>query len=108
MEIDIGQLEFIDKNLRRMAYWLENETGLKFTVTSLYRMDDNGVHGTLPVRGLDLRCRSQVIGISIEALVNNFWVYDPKRTGKKCCYMHGHESNLHFHLQVHPNTEFRG
>ena len=108
MEIDILQLEFIDRKLRKMADWVEKETGLKFTVTSIYRIDDGGVHGTLPVRGLDLRCRSLEIGISIEALINKFWIYDPKRPGKKCCFLHGHDSNLHFHLKVHPNTEFKG
>lgn len=108
MEIDLGQLEFVDKQLRKMALWAEAETGLKFTVTSLFRIDDTGVHGTLPLRGLDFRCRSLEIGISIEALINKFWIYDPKRPGKKCCLLHGHDTDLHFHLQVHPNTEFRG
>lgn len=108
MKIDIGQLDFIDKNLRLLAIWVEKKTGLEFTVTSIYRIDNDGVHGTLPVRGLDFRCRSLEIGISIEAMINKFWIYDPNRTGKKCCYLHGSESNLHFHLQVHPNTEFRG
>lgn len=108
MEIDIGQLDFIDSNLRKMAVWIENETGLKFTITCIYRIGDNGVHGTLPVRGLDLRCRSQVIGIPIEAMINKLWIYDTRRTNKKCCVLHGSGSDLHFHLQVHPNTKFIG
>jgi hypothetical protein len=108
MKIDMYQLDFIDKNLRTLALWIEKKTGLEFTVTCIYRIGDDGVHGTLPVRGLDLRCRSKEIGISIEAMINKSWVYDPNRLGKKCCILHGHESNLHFHLQVHPNTEFRG
>ena len=93
---------------RKLTAWVEKQTGLEFTITSIYRGDDDGVHGTLPVRGIDLRCRSLEIGISIEALINKFWIYDPKRPGKKCCFLHGHDSNLHFHLQVHPNTEFKG
>ena len=108
MKIDIDQLEFIDKKLREMAVWVEKETGLEFTITSIHRIGDDGVHGPLPVRGIDLRCRSLEIGISIEALINKFWAYDPKRSGKKCCFLHGRDSNLHFHLQVHPNTEFIG
>lgn len=108
MKIDIKQLEFIDEKLRTMADWLEKETGFEFTITSIYRIDDDGVHGTLPVRGIDLRCRSKEIGISIEALINKFWIYDPERLCKKCCFLHGNGSNLHFHLQVHSNTEFRG
>ena len=108
MKIDINQLEFIDKKLRELALWIEKETGLEFTITSIYRIGDRGVHGLLPVRGIDLRCRSLEIGISIEAFINKFWSYDPKRIDKKCCFLHGHDSNLHFHLQVHPNTEFIG
>ena len=108
MKIDILQLEFIDKTLRELAVWIEAETGMEFTDTSIYRIGDNGVHGTLPVRGIDLRCRSKEIGLSIEALINRAWMYDPGRLGKKCCYLHGDGSNLHLHLQVHPKTEFRG
>ena len=108
MKIDIGQLEFIDKKLRELALWIEKETGFELTITSIYRINDSGVHGTLPVRGIDLRCRSNEIGISVEALINKFWTYDHKRHGKKCCYLHGNGSHLHFHLQAHPNTEFKG
>lgn len=108
MKSDIGQLKYVHPKLRKMAKWLEKSTGLEFTETSRFRMDDDGVHGQLPVRGLDLRCRAQEIGIAIEAYINKHWIYDPKRSGKKCCYLHGSGSELHLHLQVHPNTEFRG
>lgn len=108
MRIDIDQLEFIDPKLREMALWVEKETGLEFTVTSLYRINDDGVHGQLPLRGLDFRCRNLETGITLEALINKFWKYDPGRMGLKCCLLHGEGSNLHFHLQVHPNTEFMG
>lgn len=108
MKSDIGQLEYVDQKLRKLIVWLEESTGLEFTETSRFRMNDNGVHGQLPVRGIDLRCRALDIGIAVEAYINKFWIYDPKRPGKKCCFLHGHDSNLHFHLQVHPNTEFIG
>lgn len=108
MEIDIKQLEFIDAKLREMALWLEEKTGLKFKITSLYRIGDTGVHGVLPLRGIDLRCRNKETGITLEALINKSWIYDSSRPEKKCCLLHGDGSNLHFHLQVHPNTEFIG
>ena len=104
MRIDIRQLEFIDKRLRNLVVWLEKETGLEFTITSLYRIDDSGVHGTLPLRGIDLRMRDEATGGMIESLVNCYWIYDPARIGKKCCFLHGKGSNLHLHLQVHKNT----
>ena len=105
MRLDIAQLEFIDKMLRDLVVWIEDKTGMEFTGTSLYRIGDTGVHGTLPVRGVDLRCRDASLGKNIEALVNGEWVYDPKRASKKCAYLHGKGSNLHLHLQVHPNTK---
>jgi len=108
MKTDIGRLEYVGQDLRKLAVWLETSTGLEFTETSRFRMNDDGVHGALPVRGIDLRCRSHEIGISIESYINKNWSYDPKRPGKKCCFLHGHGPNLHLHLQVHPNTEFIG
>ena len=108
MKLDIDQLEFIDPKLRDLALWIEKETGYEFTATSLYRIADTGVHGALPLRGLDLRCRSNEIGLAVEAFINRSWKYDPKRDWIRCCLIHGEGSNLHLHLQVHPNTEFVG
>jgi len=71
MNIDIGQLEFIDLKLRKILRHLEIETGYEFTITSLYRIGDKGVHGTLPLRGADLRMRNQQIGEAIAKLIND-------------------------------------
>ena len=48
MRIDVSQLEFIDKNLRLILLDIEKSTGVEFTITSLYRIGDVGVHGSLP------------------------------------------------------------
>lgn len=104
MRIDVGQLEFIDKKLRTMVKWLEKEVGVEFVITSLYRIGDKGVHGALPVRGMDLRMRNVEVGGEIERLVNAYWTYDPKRYHISCAMLHGQGSNLHLHLQTHPNT----
>lgn len=104
MRIDISQLEFIDKNLRVMLLWLEDTTGLEYTITSLYRIGDSGVHGTLPLRGIDLRCRNAETGKVIERLINESWIYDPARPDISCAILHGEGYNLHLHLQVHPDT----
>ena len=101
------QLEFIDIKARTLCKWLEDETGLCFTNTSLYRMDDDGVHGVLPLRGVDLRMRSQAIGEIIVQEINLNWIYDPARPAFKCAKLHGKGSNLHIHLQTHHNTTKR-
>lgn len=104
MKIDIKQLEFINKDLRNILLFIEKETGHEHTITSLYRIDDGGVHGTLPLRGTDLRMRNESVGKIIESIVNNKYSYDPARPEKKCAFLHGSGSNLHLHIQVHPNT----
>ena len=105
MNIDYEQLEFIHPTLRKLVRSVEDATGFEFTITSLYRIDDNGNHGQLPLRAMDLRCRSLAYGAAIEEFVNRTWVYDPNRLSMKCCLVHDTGSGLHFHLQVHPNTE---
>ena len=107
MKIDLMQLEFIDIKLRKMATELEVMTRLTFEVTSLYRIGDDGVHGTLPLRGIDLGCSNINIGEQIEKFVNDLWQYDPTRPSMKCAMVHNVSSGLHLHLQVHPNTKKR-
>jgi len=104
MRIDIIQLEFIHRTLRTILVELEEETGIEFTTTSLFRMGDSGVHGQLPLRGTDLRCRSMLLGQVIEDKINSEWQYDKTRPELKCALLHGEGANLHLHIQVHPNT----
>lgn len=105
MQIKYIDLDFIDDNLKLILWGLEQDTGLDFTITSLYRIGDKGVHGQLPLRGIDIRMRDSKIGKDLENRVNHFWAYDPDRPCKKCAILHGVGSNMHLHLQVHPNTE---
>ena len=107
MKIDISQLEFINPILREMAQSLEHVYGVEFIITSLYRINDNGVHGQLPLRGIDLRCRDDNLGELIEADLNSIYEYDPNRSSKKVCMYHDTGLGKHLHLQVHPNTRLR-
>jgi len=104
MRIDIGNLNFIDEKLRKLLLEIELKTGYDFTITSLYRIGDPGVHGALPLRGTDLRMRNLEIGKAIAKLVNDHWTYDPNQPGKLCGLLHGSGFHLHLHVQVHPNT----
>ncbi len=108
MKIDLMQLEFIDILLRTIAIETEQHFGVEFTLTSLYRIDDDGVHGTLPLRGIDKRCKDKGLGKCVERWVNNRWEYDPVRPKKKCCKFHKtKDGEYHLHFQTHPNTERR-
>lgn len=104
MKIDINQLEFIDRVLRDILMYIEDVVGMEPIITSLYRIGDEGVHGQLPLRGADIRVRVGDIGHSIADKVNKEFWYDPNRPNKQCAVVHGVGSNLHLHLQVHPNT----
>jgi hypothetical protein len=104
MDIDYQNLEYIDRKLRSLMTWIEARYGIKFTITSQLRQNDPGVHGTLPLRGHDLRCWDTALGELICAQVNEHWEYDPERTHKVCAMYHDAGSGSHIHLQVHPNT----
>ena len=107
MKIDVSQLEFIDKKLRVLLVWLEEEMGQEFIITSLYRVDDDGVHGQIPLRGADIRMKNIQVGESIVQYINSKWVYDPARGAFMCAILHGKGPQLHIHLQTHPNTAKR-
>jgi len=100
VRVDLMELEFIDYRLREITLEVEERFGEK-VVTSLYRIGDKGVHGCLPLRGLDLRERSKESGEEIMKWVNERWVYDPRREEKKCCLGHDVGRGYHLHLQVH-------
>lgn len=107
MKIDIEQLSFIDTRLRSIAIWLEQYTGIEFTVTSLYRTGNKGVHGTLPLRAIDLRFRGpESLGQAFADLVNLHWRYDETRPAMRCAIYHDAGSGPHLHLQVHPRTKY--
>jgi len=107
MILDTPQISSLDNNLRSLIAWLELRTGFSYTITSMYRIDDPGVHGTMPLRAVDLRCRSFSVGKAIEELINSHWEYDSERPAMSCCKLHGDNSNLHLHLQVHNNTSLK-
>jgi|TARA_R110000751_G_C13756972_1_gene478833 hypothetical protein len=104
MRTDYKQLNYLDKTLRELLGWLEKETGLEFTETSSYREGAGSVHNTMPCRGYDLRMRNKEVGDAICELVNKYCIYDHERLYKRCAIIHGEGSNMHIHLQTHPNT----
>lgn len=104
MKTDYKQQMFRHPKMRELLEWLEEETGVEFIETSSRRINDKGVHGTDPCRGVDLRMRDKSLGTIIELKINREWIYDPARTCKKCAMLHGKGGNMHLHLQVHDNT----
>lgn len=102
--IDVKQIRSYHVKLRELLLWLEKYTGVGFTITSPHRIGDKGVHGTLPLRAVDLRMRCMDWGTRLEEIINFMWVYDGQRPEIDVAMCHGEGSNLHLHLQVHDNT----
>lgn len=102
MKADIKQWNFINQLLRSILLDVEHHFGVEFRITSTYRIDDGGVHGTLPLRGIDLGCPDEALGTIVAKYTNSKYQYDPDRVHKNVCMWHGKPKHLHF--QVHPNT----
>ena len=102
-QIALYDLDFIDKILKLVISDKEKAFGVG-VITSLYRVGDKGVHGTLPLRALDERCRHKPTGTMIEDYINSKWTYDPDRPEMRVCMYHDVGKGPHLHYQVHPKT----
>ena len=76
----------------------------KVLVTSAYRKGDKGVHGTVPLRAIDIRSSVFKDPQQIVDDINECWKYDPNRPEMGCGLYHDTGSGFHIHIQVHPNT----
>ena len=93
--------------LIELNWWLEGR--VEVIITSAYRKyyihtKDSGIHTVLPIRAEDLRSWIFKNPHKIEKLINDNWIYDPKRPKLKCCVLHDSGQGVHFHIQVHDNT----
>lgn len=102
MKLDVSQISFYHHNLSGVLLWLEKETGFEFIITSEWRTE--GIHNTIPLQAVDLRCRNVELGKLISKIINGKFIYDPERPDKVVAIPHGEGSNFHIHVQVHENT----
>lgn len=96
----------LEPRLKEIIKAVEKRFGLD-VITSGLRPWDKGVHGTSPLRGIDLRCRDKLIGNHVATWVNMRWLYDSNRPNKKCAICHDVGQGIHLHFQVHPTTTKR-
>ena len=97
-----------DRKLIYLVCWMAMVKEWPLVVTDFYRKGSRGVHGTDPVRGLDIRSWIYPDPRAIEFEINDNWIYDNTRPDKQVALYHNAGSGYHFHLQVHPLTEFVG
>lgn len=115
-----------DPLLITLAFWcIEREHCILFT--SGHRPGDQGVHGTIPCRALDIRAWNLFNPRKLCEEVNEHWKYDPQRPDLNCALYHARcphckkehrwdyverctkcgtfmKGDWHIHLQVHPKT----
>jgi hypothetical protein len=108
VKIDLSQLDYYDKMLKEILLYVEQQYGEQ-TITSQYRIEDTGVHGTMPLRATDLQCHDDELGETIENEINFIWQYDPARPAMSVCMYHDNRGapGKHLHFQVHPRTKKR-
>ena len=96
--------------LAEIIMMVAGKYGLVMTESYRPQRNRNDLHGTDPVRAVDLRtwCYPAGKAEEIRDEINRLWVYDPKRPSKNVAIIHDAGAGVHFHIQVHPNTERRG
>ena len=83
--------------------------GLVMTESYRKKLHRTDLHGTQPVRAIDIRSWAYTPELlrEIEISVNRKWQYDPDRPGKKVFLIHDVGRGVHAHIQVHPHTRRR-
>lgn len=95
-----------DPMLVEVMLYIVRNFGVYVTESFREKRHMNDLHGTQPVRAIDLRYRvyPEEIALLLEQRVNSVWSYDYSRPKKVVALLHGEGLNKHFHIQVHPMT----
>ncbi len=107
-----GLLQYpVDARLSDIILWIADKYGVFFTETYRPKQHANDLHGTVPLRAIDLRSWAYNGGVErakkIEKDINEVWEYDPQRVRKKVAILHDTGKGIHFHIQSHPRTRRR-
>jgi len=88
------------------------------TETFRHQTHSNDLHGTKPVRAIDIRAWAYQNPIIVVRAINKKFIYDSERPWKKVAVYHQNNQKdpkanpktgigYHLHIQVHPNTRER-
>lgn len=94
--------------LVELLAWMIFVKGYEVVATSFFRKTGSGVHSTDPVRAIDIRSWIYQDSYAVAYEINSDWIYDNTRPDLDVALLHDVGSGMHFHLQVHRNTEFVG
>ena len=98
----------VDPKLISMTVWIENQFPGVVITCGYEKRKYPSVHSTDPLRGLDIRSWTLPDPEAVCEKINQAWIYDPDRPGKKCAIYHDIGRGAHIHLQTHPKSVFKG
>ena len=92
-----------------IVIYIANKHGIIITEGYRVKKHRNDLHGTIPVRAIDIRSwvYPDTKVYRIMTAVNNKWEYDFKRPNKKTMIVHDVGRGIHAHIQCSPNTRLR-
>ena len=100
-----------DPILIQIIVWVAKNYGLRMSESYRIKKHSNDLHGTQPVRAIDLSywVYEPEVANRISNEINNAWIYDPGRPTMLVSLIHKvAKGQLHFHLQVSHKTRRRG
>jgi hypothetical protein len=100
-----------DPILIQIILWVAKNYGLRMSESYREKQHMNDLHGTQPVRAIDLSywVYTPETASLISNEINNAWIYDPGRPTMLVSLIHKvAKGQLHFHLQVSHKTRRRG
>jgi len=98
-----------DSLLVQIILYIAKNYGLRMSESHRKKLHRNDLHGTQPVRAIDLShwVYDSDTAAKLSNEINNTWIYDPDRPEKLVSLVHNAGTGIHFHIQVHPNTRRR-
>lgn len=95
--------------LRIIILEVAEKYGIVITESYRPKKHRNDLHGTQPVRAVDLRtyCYKDGVATEIEKWINRRWDYDHDRPKMKVAWIHDSGQGLHFHVQCSEKTRRR-
>jgi len=97
------------KLVQVMCWIIDHFDDATLTESFRFQLHSNDLHGTKPVRAIDLRSWIYEDAKKIVRLINETWEYDFERPHKLISIYHKNRkgNGYHLHIQVHPNTRKR-
>jgi hypothetical protein len=88
---------------------IAKEFGIFFTESYRKKRHRNDLHGTIPVRAIDIRSwiYPDKFAYDIMSWINRRWIYDPDRPKMVVAMIHNSGKGIHFHIQICSKTIIR-